>query len=30
MRPPFDLTAITAHLCPDGYFITQQVGERVV
>jgi SAM-dependent methyltransferase len=25
---PFDLTAITAHLRPSGYFITQQVGER--
>jgi SAM-dependent methyltransferase len=25
---PFDLAAIVAHLCPSGYFITQQVGER--
>ena len=25
---PFDLNAITAHLRPGGYFITQQVGER--
>ena len=25
---PFDLTAIAAHLRPDGYFITQQVGEK--
>jgi SAM-dependent methyltransferase len=25
---PFDLSAIAAHLRPDGYFITQQVGER--
>jgi SAM-dependent methyltransferase len=25
---PFDLAAVVAHLKPDGYFITQQVGER--
>jgi hypothetical protein len=25
---PFDLRAVLAHLKPDGYFVTQQVGER--
>jgi SAM-dependent methyltransferase len=25
---PFDLSAVTDHLSPGGYFITQQVGER--
>ncbi len=27
-QAPFDLDAIASHLKPDGYFVTQQVGER--